>query len=129
MVTEAQRNAGHILINVKVTELVQLRRKLDRVRELMDLAVKPADMPYTDENMTTLLTHSIAALVSGNWLMIQFWMDATLQIGEDIRHCVRVEQIRQHQARRIGCIAERIGVRVKEIDGEIKAIRDRIGGN
>jgi hypothetical protein len=126
MVTDAQYNAGRILINVKMIELGQLRKKIARLRELSDAVVKSSDMPYTEENMITLLTHSIASILNWNVLMMYFWMDATTQVAEDIQHCIRIEKLRQHQADRIGRIAERFSSRVSEIGLEIQAIQDRI---
>ncbi|MNQ14380.1 hypothetical protein D3C85_273290 [compost metagenome] len=126
MVTDAQYNAGRILINVKMIELGKLRKKLDRVRSLADKAVKSAEMPYTEDNMVTLMTHSMAALFSCDLVMMNFWMDAITRVGEDIQHCIKIELLRQHQAKRIGDIAERIGNQAAVISDEIEAIRLRI---
>lgn len=127
MVTDAQYNAGRILVNVKVIELGNLKKKLKRVRELADRMIESPEMPYTEENMITLLTHSIASILSWDMFMMHFWMAATEQVAEDIQYCIRIERLRQHQARRIGCIAERIRVRSVEIESEIDAILKRIG--
>jgi hypothetical protein len=128
MVTDAQYNAGRILINVKMGELGKLHKKLLRLRALNDRIIKCREMPYTDENMSTLLVYSMAALCSGNWLMMVFWLDATTQVAEDIQHCIKIEHLRQHQANRIGNIAEKIGSQVLALGKEIKAIQNRIGG-
>jgi hypothetical protein len=126
MVTDAQYNAGRILINVKMIELGKLQKKLHRVRGLADRVVKSPDMPYTEDNMVTLLTHSLAAILSWDLFMMEFWMAAIEQVGADIQYCIRIERVRQHQAQRIGCIAERISGRATAINNEIDAIRNRI---
>ena len=127
-VTQAQYNAGKILVNVKHGELGRLHKKLQRLSTMITEKAKGPEMPYTEENLITLTQHSLASILSGNQMMVQFWMVCTIQIHNDIQHLIRLEHIRQHQARRIGKMADRIGRRVVEIDGEIKAIITRING-
>lgn len=128
MVTEAQRNAGRILINVKNIELKGIHDKLVRLSPLAQKTTKEVEFPYTEENMDTLFMHALGALVTGNLLMMHFWMQCILQVGEDIEWYIKQESRRRHQIQRIGCIADRYSDRIKKLQQEVKEISNRIGG-
>lgn len=128
-VTLAQYNAGMILLNVKTIELGKIRKNLTRLRGLNDRldSKSGTNMPYTEEDIITLLTHKLAAIISGNYVMTLFWMKCTNKVIEDVLWATKMEHLYQHQAQRVDRLAERYGKRVDEIQQEAQAIRDRIG--
>lgn len=128
-VTQAQYNAGNILINIRAQELSKIQKSLTRLRVLNDRlhAKSGKSMPYTEEDIITLLTHKLAAIISGEWPMILFWLQCTNKVIEDVLWATQREKLYQHQAKRIDRIAERYGTRAAEIHMEVKAIRNRIG--
>ena len=128
-VTLAQYNAGNILLNVKSIELGKIQKNLQRLRKLNDRLDNKSgkNMPYTEEDIITLLTHKLAAIISGNIGMTLFWMQCTNKVIEDVLWAIRMEKLYQHQAQRVDRIAERYGNRAGEIQLEVQAIRRRMG--
>ena len=128
-VTQAQYNAGNILLNVKSIELGKISKNLQRLRTMNDRlhSKSGSTMPYTEEDIITLLTHKLAAIISGNMGMTLFWMQCTNKVIEDVMMAIRLEKVYQHQAERVDRIAERYGNRASEILVEVQAIRKRIG--
>jgi predicted metal-dependent hydrolase len=128
-VTQAQYNAGNILLNVKSIELGKIQKNLQRLRGFNDRLERKSGstMPYTEEDIITLMTHKLAAIISGNYVMTLFWMKCTNKVIEDVLWATKMEKLYQHQARRVDRIAERYGNRAGEISLEVQAIRRRMG--
>jgi len=128
-ITLAQYNAGKILLNVKAIELGKIQKNLGRLRTMNDRLDRKSGthMPYSEEDIITLLTHKLAAIISGNYVMTLFWMKCTNKVIEDVLWATKMEHLYQHQAKRVDRIAERYGNRAGEIQLEVQAIRKRMG--
>lgn len=126
-VTPAQYAAGSILINIRANEGLKIMKKLGRLRKIQATIVSGRHMPYTEEDIITLLSHKLVAIVSGNIPMTLFWMQCTDIVTEDIKRAIKMEHLYQHQAERINKIAKQYGERAEELSTEIKSIRSRIG--
>lgn len=128
-ISQAQYNAGNILLNVKSIELGKIQKNLQRLRVFNDRLDSKSgkSMPYTEEDIITLVTHKLAAILSGNYVMTLFWMQCTNKVIDDVLWATKMEKLYQHQAKRIDRIAERYGNRAGEISLEVQAIRRRMG--
>lgn len=128
-ISQAQYNAGNILLNVKSIELGKIQKNLQRLRVFNDRLDNKSgrSMPYTEEDIITLVTHKLAAILSGNYVMTLFWMQCTNKVIDDVLWATKMEKLYQHQAKRIDRIAERYGNRAAEISLEVQAIRRRMG--
>lgn len=126
-VTPAQYAAGSILINIRANEGLKIMKKLGRLIKIQATIVRGRHMPYTEEDIVTLLSHKLVAIISGNIPMTLFWMQCTTIVTEDIKRAIKMEHLYQHQSERINKIAKQYGERAEELSAEIKSIRSRIG--
>ncbi|MNU66037.1 hypothetical protein D3C71_553400 [compost metagenome] len=119
--------AAQVLLPGKLMEMRKAKEKFLRLKGLSDSVQQQRNnCPYTEENMDTLLTMGLAAILRHDLFMMIYWANIALEIQVDLESYMAQELRYRHQLNRLTRIAVNYSNYYQALGNEIARLQHDI---